>query len=328
MKKVLKIVLGIFVLILLGIVTLVSYIQLTMPNVGAAPDIKIESTPELVKRGEYLANCVMVCMDCHSTRDWTKYSGPITPGTLGNGGETFNKELGFPGEFYSRNITPFGLKDWTDGEIFRAITCGVSRDGHAFFPVMPYPSYGKLDSLDIIAVIAYLRSLPSIEKQVPESKPAFPFSIILKTIPQKAQFTKKPDTSNVLAYGEYLANSANCIECHTQAEKGQIIRELAYSGGREFKMPDGSVLRTPNITPDEETGIGSWSQQAFVARFKSYVDSNYHAPAVKPGEMQSIMPWTMYGNMTEQDLKALYVYLKSLPAKKNPVVKFIAKAGA
>ncbi len=325
MKKFFKILLGLFGLLVLGLLIVISYIQLTMPNVGDAPEIKIESTPELVKRGEYLANSVMVCMDCHSTRDWSKYSGPITPGTLGNGGETFNQALGFPGEFYSRNITPFGIKDWSDGEVFRAITCGVSKDGHAFFPVMPYPSYGKLDSMDIIAVIAYLRTLPSIEKIVPESKPAFPFSIILKTIPQKAHFIKRPDSSNILAHGEYLANAANCIECHTPAEKGQIIRELGYSGGREFKMPDGSVLRTPNITPDEETGIGSWSKQAFISRFKSYGDSSYHAPSVKPGEMQSIMPWTMYGTMTEGDLGALYEYLKSIPAKKNNVVRYSAK---
>lgn len=325
MKKIFKILLGLFGVLLLGITIAISYIQLTMPNVGDAPNIKIESTPELVKRGEYLANSVMVCMDCHSTRDWSKYSGPITPGTLGNGGETFNQAMGFPGEFYSRNITPFGIKDWSDGEVFRAITCGVSRDGHAFFPVMPYPSYGKLDSMDIIAVIAYLRTLPSIEKSVPASKPAFPFSIILKTIPQKAHFIKRPDSSNILAHGEYLANAANCIECHTQAEKGQIIRELGYSGGREFKMPDGSILRTPNITPDEETGIGSWSKQAFISRFKSYGDSSYHAPAVKQGEMQSIMPWTMYGTMTESDLGALYEYLKSIPAKKNNVVRYTAK---
>jgi mono/diheme cytochrome c family protein len=325
MKKFFKILLGLFGLLVLGLLIVISYIQLTMPNIGDAPEIKIESTPELVKRGEYLANSVMVCMDCHSTRDWSKYSGPITPGTLGNGGETFNQALGFPGEFYSRNITPFGIKDWSDGEVFRAITCGVSKDGHAFFPVMPYPSYGKLDSMDIIAVIAYLRTLPSIEKIVPESKPAFPFSIILKTIPQKAHFIKRPDSSNILAHGEYLANAANCIECHTPAEKGQIIRELGYSGGREFKMPDGSVLRTPNITPDEETGIGSWSKQSFISRFKSYGDSSYHAPSVKPGEMQSIMPWTMYGTMTEGDLGALYEYLKSIPAKKNNVVRYSAK---
>ncbi len=59
------------------------YIKMFMPNVGKAQDIKVDITPERVARGEYLANCVTLCMDCHSKRDWSIFTAPPTPGTAG-----------------------------------------------------------------------------------------------------------------------------------------------------------------------------------------------------------------------------------------------------
>ena len=137
MKRILK-VLGILLLVVvLFAVGAIAYVTQALPDIDAPADLKVELTPERVARGEYLANSVCVCMDCHSTRDWNTFSGPLVPGTLGKGGEKFDETMNFPGTFYSRNVTPFGLKDWTDGEIYRAITSGVSKDGHPFFPVMP-----------------------------------------------------------------------------------------------------------------------------------------------------------------------------------------------
>ena len=125
-------------IILIAIVAFLGYLSFLLPNVGSAPDMQVEITPERVARGEYLANHVMLCMDCHARRDFSIYAGPPIPGTEGAGGEAFDQTMGFPGAFYSRNITPAGVGDWTDGELFRAITTGVSRDGSALFPVMPY----------------------------------------------------------------------------------------------------------------------------------------------------------------------------------------------
>ena len=158
-----KILLTILMIIVICVAIGTSFVKFGLPNVGAAPDITIELTPERIQRGEYLANHVTVCMDCHSTRDWSLYSGPIVSGTLGKGGEYFGPEMGFPGKFYSRNITPAKLVDWTDGEIFRAITTGVSKDGKALFPVMPYLYYGKMDKEDVYAIIAYIRTIPSVD---------------------------------------------------------------------------------------------------------------------------------------------------------------------
>jgi hypothetical protein len=322
MKKILKIV-GILLLILVvAIAGLLTYVKMALPSVGDAPDLKVAATSERIARGKYLAESVTICLDCHSSRDWSKFSGPIVPGTLGKGGDRFDEHVGFPGVYFAKNITPSGISRYTDGELYRVITTGVTKEGRAVFPVMPYLYYGKMDDEDIYSIIAYVRTLEPIENQVQESTSNFPMNFILNTIPQKGSPTKKPDPTDQLAYGGYLVNASGCIECHTQVEKGQIIKELAFSGGREFGFPDKSIVRSVNITPDEETGIGKLTSDEFVKKFKAYADSSYTTPSVNPGEYNSIMPWTMYAHMTEQDLAAIYAYLRTVNPVKNSVVKF------
>jgi hypothetical protein len=322
MKKVFKI-LGYLILILVvAIGALLTYVKTALPNVGAAEDLKIEYTPERIERGRYLANSVNVCMDCHSTRDWTKFSGPPTPGTFGKGGDRFDQTVGMPGVYNAKNITPHGISRYTDGELYRVITTGVTKEGKALFPIMPYPYYGRMDPEDVYSVIAYIRSLPSIESMVAESQHDFPFNFIVNTIPQKAEPQKRPEKTDRIAYGFYMANISGCVECHTPVEKGQIIKELAYSGGRDFAFPDGSVLWSSNISQDNETGIGKWTEEMFVQRFKMYADSTYTPETVQPGEFNTIMPWTMYAGMDRDDLAAIYAYLKTTPAIKNAVTKF------
>ena len=106
MKKALKYV-GWF---LAGVVVLIAglliYVKAALPDVGEPEEITIEYTQERIERGKYLANHVNVCMDCHSTRDWSRFSGPLKEGTLGRGGEKFDQAVGMPGVYYSRNITP------------------------------------------------------------------------------------------------------------------------------------------------------------------------------------------------------------------------------
>ncbi len=317
--KVLGVLLLVVVLVLIGSVV---YITQALPNIPLRTDVKVDTTPERLARGEYLANHVCACMDCHSTRDWNRFSGPLTPGTLGRGGERFDQTMNFPGVFFSRNLTPTALKDWSDAEIYRAITSGVSKDGHPFFPVMPYTHYNKMDTEDIYSLIAYIRSLPPQDNVPPPSKAEFPVNIILHTIPEAATPTKRPHPSDGLAYGAYLVNAAGCEVCHTRTEKGKVVGE-PFAGGFEFRMPTGSVNRSANITPSTEGGIGKWTKQQFLDRFKQYSDSAYVAPAVdwSKHEFQTVMPWTMYTGMTEQDLGAIYDYLRTV----KPVDQFIER---
>lgn len=314
---------GYFITLLaLFVGSLYVYIKYELPDVGAPEDIKVEATPERMIRGEYLANSVCVCMDCHSTRDWSKFSGPLTEGTLGKGGEIFDQNFGFPGKFYSANITPAGIGNWTDGELLRAISSGVNKDGRALFPVMPHANYGRMDKEDLLSIIAYVRNLKSIENKVPASVPDFPMNLIINTIPKKAEFSKVPDQSNSLAYGAYLFNAAACGDCHTKQVKGEKVMELELAGGFEFPLGNGTVVRSANITPDKETGIGSWTEEAFVNRFRAYADSAYHAHTVEKGAFNTTMPWTMYGKMKVEDLKAIFAYLKTVKPIKNEVTKF------
>jgi cytochrome c553 len=322
MKKLKKIILWLFAIVALTITVAISYVKLALPNVGAPTNIKVEMTEENIKRGEYLANHVTVCIDCHSMRDWTKFSGPPIEGTYGMGGELFDQKFGFPGSYFAKNITPEGIRDYTDGELFRVITTGVNKKGAAMFPVMPFHYYGQMDPEDIKCIIAYIRTLKPIKNTTKESVSDFPMNIIINTIPHKANFTKIPPKTDQVNYGKYITTAAACMECHTKFEKGSLIAGTEFGGGREFPFPDGSVVRSGNITPDMETGLGSWTEQTFVNKFRLYTDSAILNTKLSTGDFNSIMPWTMYGNMTDEDLKAIYAFLRTVKPIKNSVVKF------
>src|SRR5690554_3565676 len=232
MKKYIKYPLYAMAAILVAVIAIMGYISIALPDVDNAPDLEIEITPEKVVRGKYLAYHVMMCADCHSVRDFSLFSGPPTPGTEFVGGEVFDQSMGFPGKFISSNITPAGIGKWTDGELFRLITTGVKRDGEPIFPVMPYHHFGKLDREDIESVIAFLRTLPPVTTQHPPSKADFPFSLLMRTMPQKANLTSKPSKSNTVKYGEYIFNAAACAECHTQFDKGKFVGPVGGEIGR------------------------------------------------------------------------------------------------
>ncbi len=325
MKKVFKW-LGILILLIVVLIFAgITYMNTALPDVGDAPILEIERTPERIARGKYLAYSVSLCMDCHSTRDWTKFAAPMIDGTDGIGGEKFDRTMGFPGDFYSRNITPYGIGSWTDGELYRVITTGVRNDGEPIFPVMPYHYYGRMANEDIYSIIAFIRTLPSQESTVPERQVDFPISLIMRTMPKKGEPGILPEPSDGLAYGAYLTNAAGCRECHTPVDdKHNLIAGMDFSGGQVFELP-GGTLKSANITP-HNTGLGFWSQEQFVAKFKAYQDSAYQSPDVDmTKDYNTIMPWTMYSTMTEQDLAAIYQYLKSVKPIENEPTKWVAR---
>jgi len=320
--KILGVLLGIVIIFIAGAAI---YIKTALPDVGPAPDMKITSTAEKVERGKYLANHVMICMDCHSTRDWRYYAGPMKPDSLGMGGEVFDQAMGFPGSIHAANITPAGIGNWTDGEVFRAVTTGVRRNGKPIFPVMPYHNYGKVDPDDIQAIISYVRSLPPVEHKVPESTYDFPMNFIINTIPEVPHPTKRPSPSDRIAYGKYMVTSAACGECHTPFDKGKFDTTKFLAGGRTFSLPGGDVT-SANLSPDKATGIGNWSREDFVNRFTAYRDSAYaHRQIDFMNDAATVMPWSVYAGMTDDDLSAIYEFLMSRPAVSHSVVKFVPR---
>lgn len=313
----------IFGLILCAVILLVFagglFLKYKLPNIPPAEDLKIDITEERKERGEYLAHHVAVCIDCHSQRDWSTFSAPLVIGSEGAGGEVFDQNMGFPGFITAKNITPYALGSWTDGEIYRAITAGVNKEGEALFPVMAYHKFAEMDKEDIYSVIAYLRSMPAIKNEnIPETVLDFPVNILVNLEPKVLQHKTIPNKSDSVSYGGYLINAAGCVDCHSTVSKGKIIKGTEYSGGMEFKQPNG-VLTTPNITMDKETGIGLWTKEIFVSKFKMYADSLYEIPKIKSGELNSPMPWVMYSGMTKEDLGAIYDYLNSLKPINNKI---------
>lgn len=322
MKKFLKILAYIFGGVAVLIVAFLIYFNSAYPDVNPPTNEKVEITPARLARGEYLAKHVTICMDCHSERDWSKFSGPPKPETWGMGGDKFSEDIGFPGTLYAKNITPAGIGDWTDGELIRAITCGVNKDGDAFFPLMPYLNYNHLTKEDLYSIVAYLRSLKPIENEVPEGSLNFPLNFIVKTIPPKSfNPSPEPDKNDPVKYGEYITKMAACFDCHTQQVKGEYIMEKAFAGGSEFNFP-GGVVRSANLTPDAATGIGNWTKDQFIARFKIMnPDSNVIA-STSMTDFNTAMPWTMYAGMTDEDLGSIYEYLRTVKPIRNAVTKF------
>jgi len=323
MKKFLMVLGVIFFVLIIGVSILLIYVSKGLPNVGPAPEIQVEQTEASIERGEYLANNVAVCMHCHSPQEKSKFTHPINNEMLGAGGNRFGPEENFPGNYYASNITPANLGNWTDGEVYRAITSGVGKDGRALFPIMPYPNYAQMNKEDVYSIIAYLRTLEPVVNEVPASESFFPMNFIINTIPAKAELSEdKPDKSNPVSWGKYLVTTASCMDCHTPKEQGANIPGMTFAGGMEFLMEDGSITRTANISPDVKTGIGSWTEEQFVNRFKEYADSTFTFHEVSAGQFNTAMPWGMYSKMSEDEIKAIYAYLRTATPVENFITKF------
>jgi mono/diheme cytochrome c family protein len=188
-----------------GLVALVvlalGYVVVALPKAFAVPAIKITPTPESAERGAYLTQHVAVCISCHSTRDYGRFAGPVVPGSEGRGGERFDREHGLPGDIVSSNITPAALSGWSDGEIARAITTGVTKSGKALFPVMPYPGLSHLCGQDLQDILVAVRGLQPIQNTTPPADLDFPISVLVRTMPAPADPWPCPNPTDEVAYG-------------------------------------------------------------------------------------------------------------------------------
>lgn len=286
---------------------------------------KEDSLKKVVARGEYLAIHVAACMHCHSMRDFSKYAGPNVPGTEGGGGQKFDHSIldAIPGTIYSKNITPdsaTGIGAWTDGEILRAITQGINKSGDTLFPLMPYANFNRMSKDDLFSIIAYLRTLKPINNKVPARQLMIPISVAYPApaLQKSIDGNVRPPESDTVKYGGYLVAMAGCSDCHTPYVKGQPDFSRMLGGGNTFIMANFKVTAA-NITPDS-TGIGSWTEKAFLAKFATCrEESGYN---FDPGKQNSIMPIVAYAGMTDGDLKAIYVYLRTVKPVNNRVVKY------
>jgi hypothetical protein len=316
-KTVAKI-LGVLIAVLvLGVAGLYVYFFVILPPNLPVPDLDIERTPERVARGEYLATAVFGCMYCHSERDWSLFGGPPKPGTLGKGGERFDEGVEIPGLIIAPNITPHHLGDWSDGEIYRAIVSGLHKDGYAFFPIMPFDVYLHLTTEDAYSIIAYLRTLePIASSHDEEERWLSPILQVIANTRIKPADPWEIDADDPVSRGKYLARIAGCRFCHTPVDERMQAYEDKRLGGGMRLIAGGKPVFTSNISSDLETGIGAWTVEQFIARFKAYEGARI--PVEQVG-YQTQHAWSEYAKMSESDLADIFAYLRSYPPVRQEV---------
>lgn len=305
----------------LAIVATIGWLFVRKPAMAAPKDAKVLATAERLERGRYLFEHRLDCGGCHSERDFSRLGGPVKPDGVGKG-VVFPDEMGLPGRVVAPNLTPdkeTGLGNWTDGEIMRAIREGVDREGNALFPFMPYPSYRSMSDEDLEAVVAYIRSLKPVHNPLPETELALPVALMIKSVPKPVEGrVVAPSPHDSVAYGKYLVTVAGCADCHTKQEKGHPVEGMELAGGFTLRLPEGTVV-SANITPDLETGIGSWTEDGFVSRFRQYSDYAISGAPKVTAESFTLMPWLAYSQMTDEDLRAIYRYLRTIRPITNKV---------
>lgn len=274
-------------------------------------------TAGLAARGEYLVRTVSVCGHCHAAdpaRD---------PDGLLSGGLAFRDWR--LGTVHAANLTPdreTGLGGWTVAEIVRAIRNGEDREGHTLAPVMPYEWLRGMSDRDALAVAVYLQRQAPVRNRIRNSPSlALRLAKIFLLSPVRDSGGVAPVRGPTAEYGRYLADHvALCVDCHTPRGglQNSPNRHRLYQG--DASPAKGFPANPSNITPDPATGIGRWTEEDFLRAMRTGV-----TPA--GDTLHPFMPWHEYRRMTEDDLRAIYRYLRTLPPADHPVPRKAAPPG-
>ena len=262
-----------------------------------------ESDP--VARGRYLA-VAADCEACHT----------VEGGQLLAGGRPFDTEFG---TLYSPNITPdpeTGIGQWTDADFLRAMHEGIGKDGKHLYPAFPYASYTHLTDEDVLAIKAYIFTLPPVKKVAPENTLRAPYNnrglmaIWAKLYNPGERFQPVADRSASWNRGAYLAEAlGHCGDCHTPRTALQAINNRKkFSGG----MAEG--WRAYNLTSDKESGIGTWSQEDLEKYLKTGHTMNRGSAF---GPMAQAVHLS-FQKLTASDVTALVEYVRSVPPVSTP----------
>jgi mono/diheme cytochrome c family protein len=252
-----------------------------------------------LERGRYLVETLAGCGNCHTPRG---PNGPLTDKKFA-GGEIIKHE-----DFTAvvANITPdpeTGIGRWTDREIITAIRDGRRPDGSLIGPAMPSRSYRHLADEDIEAIVAYLRSVPPVHNPI-TAKSHYDAPLPTSWGPPVGH-VEAPAKEDKVTYGGYLAGPlARCMDCHTERRPGEPLKLGA--GGKPFYGPWG-VSVSANLTPDETSGLGQWSDAEIERAIRTGVAPDGH-------KLFPPMPFAAYRNIAADDMAALIAYLRSLPA--------------
>jgi cytochrome c2 len=316
MRKFLKI-LGIALLVVVGAAAaFAAYVAVTgIPKYEPGRlQMRIEVTQERVERGRKYAQ--ILCASCHED--------PTTHQLTGKHMMDAPREFG---EIYSKNITKDpvkGIGNWTDGELIYLMRTGIDRTGQYLPPWMV--KLPHLSDEDMESIIAFLRSddplvAPAAVDPPGKTRPTFLSKFLTHTVFRPLPYPKErietPATTDKVAYGRYLSSSLGCFDCHSADFKTVNDLEPEKSkgfmgGGNPLLDQTGAVVRSANITFDEETGIGKWSEADFVRALRS---------GVRPDRKVLLYPMLPIPELTEGDSAALYAYLKTVPQIRHAVAR-------
>jgi mono/diheme cytochrome c family protein len=260
-------------------------------------------------RGEYLAHAAG-CMTCHTMKNG---EGPPFAG---------GRAIASPyGHFYSSNITPdreTGIGGWSDADFIHALRHGESPEGRTYYPVFPYAAFSAMRRQDMLDIKAYLFSLPPIRQENSDHDIRFPFSWRFSIYPWRWLFfspgeaAAPPPSESAQARGRYLVEVlGHCGECHTPRNMVGGLKSGRRLAGTRYG-PGGLV---PNITPDDDTGIGGWSEGDLLFFFKTGLKPDGNDVQ---GEMREVIEDGL-SRLNEADLRAVAAYLKSVPAIRHAV---------
>lgn len=321
LRRVLKglgILIGVLVVLIVG---LVGYVQLFADRPLDRPvrQMTAPKDAQTVARGEFLYNYSNLCWSCHGLEGSYRSSEPQAGGRpfdLSNAGPGF-------GLFYATNLTPdpeTGIGAWSDGELVRAIREGVNREGRLILPVMPYQFAHGMSDEDALALVAYIRSLAPVRHVVLPNEPTFAYRAlgalgILKPEPAITAPVVAPAKGVTVEYGEYLAwRTSGCAECHMprNMNTGELDFTRPLAGALAPITEEGISASASNLTPDAATGIGQWTEEQFMTAMRT---------GQRPDGtvMFPFMPWPSFSRWTDDDLKAVWLYLRTLPKADHKV---------
>ncbi len=310
MKTFGKILLVICLLLAAAITFTIGWRPFIGPRARATTTRQFERTPERLARGRYLVVGLAGCETCHSPKDWKTHGAPDLPG-MELAGQVIPVP-GLPGTIVASNLTPdpeTGAANWTDDQIARSVREGIGHDGRTIFPMMPYEAYCALSDEDVASIVVYLRSIAPVHNPLPRTQVKFPVNYLIRTVPQRltSPVSGPGSQASPVERGKYLV-AIGC-GCHTPADRKGPIRGLEYGGGDVLTGPWGEVA-SANITPDA-TGINYYDEALFIQASRT----GY----VKARKLSSIMPFGEFTSLSDDDLKAIFAYLRSVPPVKHRV---------
>lgn len=247
----------------------------------------------LEERGQYLVEGPAACGNCHSPKgpDAEPYSGFLI------------RELTFTA--FAQNITPGSrVAGWSDEELARAIREGVRPDGTVIGPPMPIHLYRGLSDDDLAAIVAYLRTLPSVASEHVENTYPFPLP---PSYGPPVETVAAPSADDAIAYGAYLAGPvAHCVDCHSFVDgRPDLENNLGGGGGHHFEGPWGRSVPA-NITNGPE-GLADYTDAEIATMIAEGTRTD-------GSQMLPPMPYSHYSNISESDMAAIVAYLRTLPA--------------